>query len=371
MKKFSYYILLFLLLQLGIHHVSSWSFSREESEVRFVSTSHKSIILIEDFLPRVYVTFEAYKDISHFEIASKCAIKTEFLTQDMGMYSFALSFRDTSCRNNHFFLKDTENRIVEGTHFSFTFFTQADLYAYFTDFSSEDLQELVSRLKYIALENGGKTQERVDILTTIIEKILVGREKKYLIPVPGYALPDGRNISKFPNRPRPYRAGYTNGIHEGWDIDAPNKSGIVAMDDGVILRKIDNFEWKDFDRVVKTGEISEEQKVQNLDILRGNQLWLKTLKWDVVIYAHLDSIGEDVREWDIVKRGQKLGKTGITGVPDVNYRDYHLHFEVRKNPRLPKKEGRYTIRDMMEWEWYFFGDDLQTVLQKQYSIFER
>jgi len=68
------------------------------------------------------------------------------------------------------------------------------------------------------------------------------------------------------------------------------------MDDGVILRKVDNFSWSDFDRVVKTGEISEEQKVQNLDLLRGNQLWLKTLKGDVVIYAHLDSIGEDVRE---------------------------------------------------------------------------
>jgi len=58
-------------------------------------------------------------------------------------------------------------------------------------------------------------------------------------------------------------------------------------------------------------------------------------------------------------------------VPDKSYTDYHLHFEVRKNPRIPGQAGKYTIRDVMDWEWYFFGDDLQTVLAKQYSIFER
>gem|GEM_PF-1246575 len=296
MKTISYYILLFFVLQLGMHQLSSWSFSREESEVKFVSTSQKSIILMEDFIPRIHVFFESSIDISQYKIASKCRIESEFLSQDMGIYSFALHFLDTSCRNNHFFLKDTQNRIVDGTHFSFLFFTQSDLYVYFSDFSSEDLQNVLTHLKYTSIENGGKTQDRVEALEAIIQKILIGREKKYVIPVPGYALPDGRNISKFPNRPRPYRAGYTNGIHEGWDIDAPNKSDIVALDDGVILRKIDNFSWEDYDRIVKTGEISEEQKVQNLDILRGNQLWLKTLKGDVVIYAHLDSIDEYISE---------------------------------------------------------------------------
>jgi len=184
MKKISSYILLFFLLQLGMYHLSSWSFYGGENEVRFVSTSQKSIILLEDFIPRIHVFFESSRDISHYEIASKCRIESEFLAQDMGIYSFALHFLDTSCRNNHFFLKDTENRIVEGTHFAFTFFTPADLYAYFSDFSDEDLQKLVNQFKYLALENGGKMQERVDALEAIIGKILAGREKKYLIPVP-------------------------------------------------------------------------------------------------------------------------------------------------------------------------------------------
>jgi len=370
MKKIFYYLFLFFILQFGIHHLSSWSFYKD-SGVRVVSTSQQTVILMEDFIPRIHVIFESSKDISQYEIASKCRIKTEFLHEDMGMYSFALYFLDTSCRNNHFFLKDTEHHIVEGTHFSFVFFTLADLYAYFADLSNEELQELRSRFQYLAIENGWKTQDRASTLDTIIEKVLTWREKKYLIPVPGYQLPDGRNISKFPNRPRPYRAGYTNGIHEGWDIDAPNRSDIVALDDGVILRKVDDFSWEDFDRVIKVGNISDEQKTQNLDILRWNQLWLKTLKWDVIIYAHLDSIDENIVEGDIVKRGQKLGKTGISGVPDKNYSDYHLHFEVRKNPRRAWKAGKYTIRDVMDWEWYFFWDDIPTLLEKQYSIFER
>jgi hypothetical protein len=53
----------------------------------------------------------------------------------------------------------------------------------------------------------------------ILSQILEGRAKKYISPVRGYDIQDDAN--KIPNAGRPYRAEYTDGIHRGWDIDAP------------------------------------------------------------------------------------------------------------------------------------------------------
>lgn len=56
------------------------------------------------------------------------------------------------------------------------------------------------------------------------------------------------------------------------------------------------FEWSDFSNIVYGDNLSEEQELKNLDILRGNQVWIKTMKGDVAFYSHLSSIPENITE---------------------------------------------------------------------------
>jgi hypothetical protein len=46
----------------------------------------------------------------------------------------------------------------------------------------------------------------------------------------------------------------------------------------VILRIVDGFEFEDLDQITKQPKLSHNQKTHNLDVLRGNQVWLKTSK---------------------------------------------------------------------------------------------
>jgi murein DD-endopeptidase MepM/ murein hydrolase activator NlpD len=105
--------------------------------------------------------------------------------------------------------------------------------------------------------------------------------------------------------------------------------------------------------------------------LRGNQVWLKTSKWDLIFYSHLAEIENGLKEWQKVFEWQTLGTVGITGVPDKNYTDYHLHFELRKNPYDLKMAWKYTLQDYMNWDWYFKWKSAQYIQQNQYTIFQK
>jgi murein DD-endopeptidase MepM/ murein hydrolase activator NlpD len=105
--------------------------------------------------------------------------------------------------------------------------------------------------------------------------------------------------------------------------------------------------------------------------LRGKQVWLKTMKWDVVFYSHLDDVFTNIQEWTIVKREQPLWTVGITGIPDKAYNDYHLHFPVHKNPFDDKQAGKYDYGDYMKWDWEFKWKTSAHILKHQYDVFEK
>jgi murein DD-endopeptidase MepM/ murein hydrolase activator NlpD len=48
-----------------------------------------------------------------------------------------------------------------------------------------------------------------------------------------------------PNFSRAYRKGYTDGIHHGWDIFAPNETPVQALDHGIIVRTVRGFQFED------------------------------------------------------------------------------------------------------------------------------
>jgi hypothetical protein len=41
---------------------------------------------------------------------------------------------------------------------------------------------------------------------------------------------------------------------------------------------VSEFEFNDLDKIEKKEDLSYDQQVRNLDILRGKQVWLKTMK---------------------------------------------------------------------------------------------
>jgi hypothetical protein len=132
-----------------------------------------------------------------------------------------------------------------------------------------------------------------------------------------------------------------------------------------------DFQFSDLSKLKKGENISYYDKVNNLDILRWNQVWLKTMKWDVVFYAHLDEVYDDIQVWNIIPRWYPLWTVWKTWVPDKDYNDYHLHFELRKNPYSIKNAWKYSLYDYMTWDWYFKWDTRESIKQKQYTIFEK
>jgi hypothetical protein len=50
------------------------------------------------------------------------------------------------------------------------------------------------------------------------------------------------------------------------------------LDDGIIVRVVSEFEFTDLNTLTKREDLTYEEELRNLDILRGKQVWLKTMK---------------------------------------------------------------------------------------------
>lgn len=192
--------------------------------------------------------------------------------------------------------------------------------------------------------------EELNTKITFLQNLLQqrGKQEKYASPVPWYRVPLWANI--IPWAGRPYRKDTTDGIHHGWDIYARVGTPVAALDDGYILRRVSAFEESDFERLDRSQPLTPEKQAMNLDVYRGNQVWLLTNQWEIIFYSHLDSVadipvGAKVSRWDM------LGTIGISGVPGHNYSHPHLHFEIQ----LPNLEilPRFIpkLETMLSWSW--------------------
>lgn len=103
------------------------------------------------------------------------------------------------------------------------------------------------------------------VVGSVIYEIIASRSNPdYLSPVRG--VPVATQLNKLPNAGRPYRAGYTDGIHHGWDFDAPIGQSVRAMDDGVIIYMKRDFDVSEFDTIDYSDHVHAHDT--NLDILR-------------------------------------------------------------------------------------------------------
>ena len=358
-----------------------------DSEVKFVTSIGKGVYLDDPILSKGVVIFYSDSDISSAEIVSSCDTTTEFLEYHKGLYFFSLDHsKNDSCFNPYISLKDGDE-ILANVSGKLQPINKSTMLSTFLDYSDEHLTNLKNNIQVGLTKqsiyknyNGEDIAKNFSLLKkqrayyeglytlNLLEEILSKRQTAYDSPVPGYSLQTEPN--KVPNAGRPYRASYTDGIHHGWDIDTPYDTLTAALDDGIIVRIVDDFDDSDFNNIVYGSNISEMQKLKNLDVLRGNQVWLKTMKWEVVFYSHLSSVDLDIQEWDFVSRWTPLWKIGVSWVPGNDYHDYHLHFAIMENPYVLEDAGSYDFWDYMAWDWLTRWKSYSEVIAAQKRIFK-
>ena len=364
--------------------VSSW-FLSYDSEIKLVSQTSPSVFLDSDKLNNVVVVFKSNQNLKNHILQSSCDTETEFLDSHKSLYFFKVTYLDRSCSNPNLTLKKDENIIVH-TLFQINLVNKSTLFNFLVDYPNSHLEEVNklyardiqkntiyanyswdSMWKYFSYLKWQRKLYEAEYKKELVDYILQWRWEKYLIPVPGYHISD--HAGRLPNAPRWYRAWYTDGIHHWWDIYAPLWADTVALDDGMIVRIVRGFEYEDLWKINRGPDLTKRDKLINLDILRWNQVWLKTRKWDVVFYSHLRDVSDDIQEGDMVTSGTYLGSVWVSWVPEVWYDDYHLHFAVQTNPYNLSKVWSYTFDDYMEWDWLYRWETSDHIIDHKHEVF--
>lgn len=108
--------------------------------------------------------------------------------------------------------------------------------------------------------------------------------------------------------------------HQGWDLYAPVGTPAFAIASGVV-------QW-----VHNGGDYGKQVLVvvpRDVPVASGSD---DTRTESIgAFYAHLSEVY--VKEWDQVKGGQMIGRTGVTGNASPSYP--HLHFELRTSATIP------------------------------------
>lgn len=307
-----------------------------------------------------------------FSISWDCSINSTFKYSEWSNHYFDISIWDKNCQKNDVeVVFKNKNKTLKT---SFKIIKDYDLYFKYLDYSTEDLEKMYFWLKE-ELKNFEKNRNskqvrnylEIEYFEKFFENILEKRKQKYITPVKWLKLP--KRETKVPNSPRPYRSWYTDWIHHGWDFDAKKMTPSIAIDDGIIIRVVKWFTASDFLKIQKKN-MTEEIKLKNLDILRWNQVWLKTMKWDVAFYSHFEEISPNIKVWSILKKWDYIWKIWATWVPEDGYSDFHMHMALHKNPLDTSKSWNYSFMDIMAWPWYFKWQTASYVLTSQYDIFQ-
>ncbi len=376
-KSIIVYILVAIFVFLWVS-VVFWSNLVFESKILKIEKLSNNIFLDSQNLKNNLIVFKSNLDLRNYKLKNDCdGLESKFIWEKENKYFFSVKY-NTFCKNNIVYLIEEAN-ILPWSKVKFNLFSKAKIFELFSDLSNNDLIKIKKKLeekiskkeKYVLywfwkLKNIRFIQENKYKLS-ILNEILNLRQQKYLTPVSWVKLPT--KYSKIPNSPRPYRASYTDGIHHWWDFDTNFRDNVRAIDSWVIVRVVSNFKFDDLNKIKKWKNLTNKEKLDNLDILRWNQVWLKTSLGDIVFYSHLDYINPGIKEWKMVTKWEIIWKVWISWVPDKNYKDYHMHIPIQKNPHIFSKAWKYSIDDYKKWNWYFKGKSYKYILEHQKEIF--
>ena len=189
------------------------------------------------------------------------------------------------------------------------------------------------------------------------------RLKGLYLPIKNGFLP--AKDSGYPNAPRPYRGGRHVGIdyfyyHTEGSYDPvriTKKTPIFSADDGVIIRCDLNYKpmtvknWKARSKYFKKNPRTFVKRS-----FGGRQVWIDHRNGIVTAYNHMSKISSGLKKGSIVKKGEKIGFAGNSGLfGEAEKKNYgvHLHFEIWI-------DGYYlgygmSIKDVKKYvNWIFF-----------------
>lgn len=159
-------------------------------------------------------------------------------------------------------------------------------------------------------------------------------------PVLGGKLPSADRL--LPGAPRAYRFG----VHQGFDmypgyIGVPTGYGAptVAVKDGVVVRAdVDYVELtaEEYDEAIAISQAAGTTPEEQLDQLRGRQVWIDHGHGVISRYAHLSGIAPGIVEGMTIEAGTVVAFVGNSGMESASRggeSGAHLHFELRIDGR--------------------------------------
>lgn len=154
------------------------------------------------------------------------------------------------------------------------------------------------------------------------------------MPIVGARVP--QNPMWLPSAPRNYRLGESQGF-DFYSDDAgviiAYGTPVIASDDAKVIRvdsdhtELSSEKWDELLAEVGANGANDDQ----LDILRGRQIWLETQNGQTLRYAHLSGIRNGIEAGQQVYRGQVIGYIGNSGTDNAvkgDARGARLHFEI-------------------------------------------
>lgn len=310
-------------------------------------------------------------------VSSNCDITSKYEWKKDNIYYFSIIF-NTYCDKPTAVLKTSE-KMMPASFVRFSLIKEASLFELYSDLSNTILNSYNKKLlielsdinkwsNIIEAVKKERLEKEIFYKLKILDKILDWRLKKYTKPVASSKLPN--TFTKLPNSPRPYRQAYTDWIHQWFDFDTESIwEEVVSLDDWLIVRIVDNFTNSDYDKINYSTWLTYDDKLKNLDILRWNQVWIKTTKWDVAFYSHLNDIRDDLKVWYLLKRWEYVWTVWVTWVPVDWYDDYHLHLEIYKNYHKTEIAWKHSLFEYMKWDWYFKDKSLEYMLNNINNVF--
>ncbi len=139
----------------------------------------------------------------------------------------------------------------------------------------------------------------------------------YRPPLPGACLPEDPDL--LPGAPRAYRKGVNPGfvfVHGQSCVPVVLGTGVVAAATGEVVRADLDYEPlapEAFQALL--ARVREGAGPEEMNLLRGRQVWLKHPDGRVSVYAHLDGVAPGVRPGVLLRRGEALGYVGRSGLP--------------------------------------------------------
>ncbi|USN57740.1 MAG: hypothetical protein H6767_05115 [Candidatus Peribacteria bacterium] len=209
-----------------------------DTEISSEEALSKYVFLDSDTLNSTIISYTSNRSLEAYTLHSSCNTRSRYLSENGGVYYFKIEYVDDLCTNPYVYLS-YQGGILSNTQLTLSLIRQGELVDYFGDFPEEELVKvstvynrmitslqlfktidtsLVTDDAYGYLEKHRKYHEYV-YRDQVLRSVLTGRQEAYISPVPGYQISEKTN--KIPNAGRPYRNSYTDGIHHGWDIDAP------------------------------------------------------------------------------------------------------------------------------------------------------